>query len=79
MTGLYAGRFLTGIVSGIVFSIGTAWVQGLSTDAAELSPAEWMLLLASSGFEALLVGLVEPVLAAVDEVGIGAGAQLQAP
>ncbi|WP_139318403.1 HNH endonuclease, partial [Kocuria sp. CNJ-770] len=29
------------------------------------SPFEWMLLLASSGFEALLVGLLEPVLTAV--------------
>lgn len=45
----------------------------------ELRPAEWMLLLASSGFEALLVGLLEPMLAAVDELGIGAGTQLQAP
>ena len=43
------------------------------------SPLEWMLLLASSSLESLLVGLVEPVLAAVDEFGIGAGAQLQAP
>jgi hypothetical protein len=32
-----------------------------------------MLLLASSGFEALVVDLVEPVLVAVDEVGAGAG------
>jgi hypothetical protein len=38
-----------------------------------------MLLLASNGFESVEVNLVEPVLAAVDEFGGGAGVQLQAP
>jgi len=31
--GLYAGRLLTGVVSGAVFSVGTAWVKELSDDA----------------------------------------------
>jgi len=31
--GLYAGRLLTGVISGAVFSVGTAWVKELSDDA----------------------------------------------
>ena len=30
--GLYAGRLLTGVVSGTVFTVGTAWVKELSSD-----------------------------------------------
>lgn len=32
ISGLYAGRLLTGVVSGAVFSVGTAWVKELSVE-----------------------------------------------
>lgn len=35
--GLYIGRLLTGVVSGTVFTVGTAWVKELSADAPELA------------------------------------------
>lgn len=36
-TGLYVGRLLTGVVSGTVFTVGTAWVKELSAGAPGLA------------------------------------------
>ncbi|MFI7493815.1 MFS transporter [Kocuria sp. M4R2S49] len=48
--GLYAGRFLTGVVSGAVFSIGTAWVKELSATAAPGAGARRAALALTAGF-----------------------------
>ncbi|TFD76231.1 MFS transporter [Cryobacterium psychrophilum] len=48
--GLYAGRFLTGVVSGTVFSIGTAWVKELSEGAAPGAGARRAALALTAGF-----------------------------
>ena len=48
--GLYAGRFLTGVVSGAVFSIGTAWVKELSEGAAPGAGARRAALSLTAGF-----------------------------
>lgn len=52
VTGLYAGRFLTGVVSGTVFSIGTAWIKELSTDAGPAAGARRAALALTAGFGA---------------------------
>lgn len=49
-TGLYAGRLLTGVVSGAVFSIGTAWVKELSADVPPGGGARRATLALSAGF-----------------------------
>ena len=48
--GLYAGRLLTGVVSGAVFSIGTAWVKELSDEAPAGSGARRGALALTAGF-----------------------------
>ncbi|WP_188537023.1 MFS transporter [Kocuria dechangensis] len=50
VAGLYAGRFLTGVVSGTVFSIGTAWIKELSTDAPAAAGARRAALALTAGF-----------------------------
>lgn len=52
VAGLYAGRFLTGIVSGTVFSIGTAWIKELSEAAAPQAGARRAALALTAGFGA---------------------------
>lgn len=58
--GLYAGRLLTGVVSGAVFSIGTAWVKELSDDAPAGTGARRGALALTAGFATgpLLAGLL---------------------
>ncbi len=48
--GLYAGRLLTGVVSGAVFSVGTAWVKELSDDAPAGAGARRAALALTAGF-----------------------------
>jgi len=67
--GLYAGRLLSGVVSGAVFSIGTAWVKELSDDAPAGSGARRGALALTAGFAVgpLVAGLLaqwvpEPLL-----------------
>ncbi len=48
--GLYAGRLLTGVVSGTVFTIGTAWVKELSTGAAPGTGARRAAVALTAGF-----------------------------
>lgn len=50
VAGLYAGRLLTGIVSGTVFTAGTAWVKELSADAAPGAGARRAALALTCGF-----------------------------
>jgi predicted MFS family arabinose efflux permease len=50
--GLYAGRLLTGVVSGGAFSVGTAWVKELSTGAAPGAGARRGALALTAGFAA---------------------------
>jgi len=38
VAGLYAGRLLTGVVSGTLFTVGTAWVKELSALSADSTP-----------------------------------------
>lgn len=52
VAGLYAGRFLTGVVSGTVFSIGTAWIKELSGDAGPAAGARRAALALTAGFGA---------------------------
>lgn len=47
--GLYAGRLLTGVVSGTVFTVGTAWVKELSGASAGLAARRAALAL-TAGF-----------------------------
>lgn len=57
---LYAGRLLTGVVSGAVFTIGTAWVKELSDDSGPGSGA-WragVALTAGFGVGPLVAGLL---------------------
>ena len=58
--GLYAGRLLTGVVSGAVFSIGTAWVKELSDDAPPGAGARRGALALTAGFAVgpLIAGLL---------------------
>ncbi|MFI7481455.1 MFS transporter [Kocuria sp. M1R5S2] len=60
VAGLYAGRFLTGVVSGTVFSVGTAWIKELSTDAGPAAGARRAALALTAGFGAgpLVAGLL---------------------
>jgi hypothetical protein len=51
-TGLYAGRLLTGVVSGGAFSVGTAWVKELSIGAAPGAGARRGALALTAGFAA---------------------------
>lgn len=48
--GLYAGRLLTGVVSGGAFSVGTAWVKELSTNAPPGAGARRGALALTAGF-----------------------------
>lgn len=48
--GLYAGRFLSGIVSGAAFSIGTAWVKELSEGTVPGTGARRAALALTAGF-----------------------------
>ncbi len=48
--GLYAGRLLTGVVSGTVFTAGTAWVKELSQDGASGTGARRAALALTAGF-----------------------------
>jgi len=50
--GLYAGRLLTGVVSGGAFSVGTAWVKELSRDAPPGAGARRGALALTAGFAA---------------------------
>ena len=50
--GLYAGRWLTGVVSGGAFSVGTAWVKELSEDAPPGTGARRGALALTAGFAA---------------------------
>lgn len=58
--GLYAGRLLTGVVSGAVFSVGTAWVKELSDDAPPGAGARRGALALTAGFAVgpLVAGLL---------------------
>ncbi len=58
--GLYAGRLLTGVVSGGAFSVGTAWVKELSDDAPPGAGARRGALALTAGFAAgpLVAGLL---------------------
>ena len=49
-SGLYAGRLLTGVVSGTVFTVGTAWVKELSTGAAPGTGARRAAVALTAGF-----------------------------
>lgn len=49
-SGLYAGRLLTGVVSGAVFSVGTAWVKELSEDGPPGAGARRAALALTAGF-----------------------------
>ncbi len=57
---LYAGRLLTGVVSGTVFTIGTAWVKELSDDSHPGSGARraGVALTAGFGVGPLVAGLL---------------------
>lgn len=48
--GLYAGRLLTGVVSGTVFTAGTAWVKELSGDGVSGTGARRAALALTAGF-----------------------------
>jgi predicted MFS family arabinose efflux permease len=48
--GLYAGRLLTGVVSGTVFTVGTVWVKELSTGAAAGNGARRAAVALTAGF-----------------------------
>lgn len=48
--GLYVGRLLTGVVSGAVFSVGSAWVKELSDDAPPGVGARRAALALTAGF-----------------------------
>lgn len=50
VAGLYAGRLLTGVVSGTVFTAGTAWVKELSGDGASGTGARRAALALTAGF-----------------------------
>ncbi|MBG6218779.1 MFS family permease [Arthrobacter sp. CAN_A6] len=50
VTGLYAGRLLTGVVSGTVFTAGTAWVKELSGEGASGTGARRAALALTAGF-----------------------------
>ena len=58
--GLYAGRLLTGVVSGGAFAVGTAWVKELSTSVAPGAGARRAALALTAGFAAgpLVAGLL---------------------
>lgn len=58
--GLYAGRLLTGVVSGVVFSVGTAWVKELSDDTLLGAGARRAALALTAGFATgpLIAGLL---------------------
>ncbi|WP_155850373.1 MFS transporter [Arthrobacter sp. Br18] len=60
VAGLYAGRFLTGIVSGAVFSIGTAWIKELSVGSAPGTGARRaaLALTAGLGIGPLIAGIL---------------------
>lgn len=60
VAGLYAGRFLTGVVSGTVFSIGTAWIKELSEEDAPQAGAHRAALALTAGFGAgpLMAGVL---------------------
>jgi MFS family permease len=49
-TGLYAGRLLTGVVSGTVFTVGTAWVKELSGEETGGVAARRAALALTAGF-----------------------------
>jgi len=48
--GLYAGRLLTGVVSGTVFTVGTAWVKELSEGSPPGTGARRAALALTAGF-----------------------------
>ncbi len=48
--GLYLGRFLTGVVSGVVFTVGTVWVKELSVAAPSGSGPRRAALALTAGF-----------------------------
>ena len=50
LAGLYAGRLLTGVVSGTVFTAGTAWVKELSDEGASGTGARRAALSLTAGF-----------------------------
>lgn len=50
VAGLYAGRLLTGVVSGTVFTAGTAWVKELSDEGASGKGARRAALSLTAGF-----------------------------
>ncbi|MET3809597.1 MFS transporter [Arthrobacter sp. UYEF3] len=50
VAGLYAGRLLTGVVSGTVFTAGTAWVKELSGEGASGTGARRAALALTAGF-----------------------------
>ncbi|MHA7200568.1 MFS transporter [Arthrobacter alkaliphilus] len=50
VAGLYAGRLLTGVVSGTVFTAGTAWVKELSDEGGSGSGARRAALSLTAGF-----------------------------
>ncbi|MCY0905950.1 MFS transporter [Arthrobacter sp. H14-L1] len=56
VTGLYAGRLLTGVVSGTVFTAGTAWVKELSGDGAAGPRRAALALTAGFGVGPLVAG-----------------------
>ena len=58
--GLYAGRLLTGVVSGAVFSVGTAWVKELSVEGEAGVGARRGALALTAGFAVgpLVAGLL---------------------
>jgi MFS family permease len=49
---LYVGRFLTGVVAGVVFAVGTAWVKELSAEAVPGAGARRAAISLSAGFGA---------------------------
>ncbi|GAC1375654.1 MAG: MFS transporter [Pseudarthrobacter sp.] len=56
VAGLYAGRLLTGVVSGTVFTAGTAWVKELSGDGRSGARRAALALTAGFGVGPLVAG-----------------------
>ncbi len=48
--GLYAGRLLTGVASGVVFTVGTAWIKELSEGTSPGTGARRSALALTAGF-----------------------------
>ncbi len=80
VAGLCAGRFLTGVVSGVVFTVGTAWVKELSAVAPPGAGPRRAALALTAGFGAgpLVAGVLArwapapEVLPYVVHLGLGA-------